>query len=537
MPAKKFLSLCLATAPLICCLVLATLLSAQEPDEKKKAYGGDIEAYMKVNSFETLSDLAKEFAQYTFDPMPAPADVLNDLTYEQYRQIEFKYPKGVWWGGKTPFWFESFHRGFLQRGKIELFTLIDGKTTHIPFNSEDFDYHDVLDPTKIPADTGHAGLKVVGRFPRIGGGEEMLTFIGSSYFRSRPDGFSYGASARALAVNIAMTQSEEFPVLRAFWVMKPVNHSPTIKMLGLLDSPRVTGAYEFEFTPGTTESKVSVKARLHFRHAIEKLAIAPITTMWMWGDGFPGPKGDNRPAVHDSDGVLMRTEKDGWVWRPFSRHSYPSVASRPVESLLGFGALQRNIAFFHFEDYNANYHKRPSVYVKPKTPWKNGRVEFGEFPSAHEGIDNIGTYWVFNDPVDITKPMDFEYDVSFLIGDIGEESFVAKATAFTVDRKPPTEAAPKIPGPIDIEIRFAGEASQQYKHNVMPRLDLKVVNGKSSGQSVRRTDTGDFLVSVTIEPDGEAPVDLELFLEHESKKLTEVFSYLCPARQAEIPKE
>ena len=366
----------------------------------------------------------------------------------------------------------------------------------------------------------------------------MLTFIGSSYFRSRPDGFSYGASARALAVNIAMNQSEEFPVLRAFWVMKPINHSPTIKMLGLLDSPRVTGAYEFEFTPGTTESKVSVKARLHFRHAIEKLAIAPITTMWMWGDGFPGPDNDNRPAVHDSDGVLMQTEKDGWVWRPFSRHSYPSVASRPVETLLGFGALQRNIAFFHFEDYNANYHQRPSVFVKPKTPWKNGRVEFGEFPSAHEGIDNIGTYWVFNDPVDITKPMDFEYDVSFLIGDVGAESFVAKATAFTVDRKPSTEAAPKIAGPIDIEIRFAGEASQQYKHNVMPRLDLKVVNGKSSGQSVKRSDTGDFLVAVTVQPDGEAPVDLELFLEHDGKKLTEVFSYLISvhARQAEIPR-
>ena len=365
----------------------------------------------------------------------------------------------------------------------------------------------------------------------------MLTFVGSSYFRSRPDGFSYGASARALAANIAMNQPEEFPVLRAFWVMKPVNHSPSVKMLGLLDSPRVTGAYEFEFTPGTTESKVSVKARLHFRHAIEKLAIAPITTMWMWGDGFPGPADDNRPAVHDSDGVLMRTEKDGWVWRPFSRHSYPSVSSRPVETLLGFGALQRNNAFFHFEDYNANYHKRPSVYVKPKTPWKNGRIEFGEFPAAHEGIDNIGTYWVFNEPVDITQPMDFEYDVSFLIGDVGEESFVAKATAFTVDRKPSAEAAPEIPGPIDIEIRFAGEASQTYKHNVMPRLDLKVANGKSPGQSVRLSDTGDFLVNVTIQPDGDAPVDLELFLEHDDKKLTENFSYLCPARQAEIPKE
>lgn len=515
--------------------------AAQSPAENNKAYGGQIESYLKVNSFESLSDLAKDISQYTFDPMPAPADVLAELDYSQYRQIEFKYPRGVWWGGKTPFWFESFHRGFLQQAKVELFTLIDGKTKHIPYNREDFDYHGVLDPAKIPADTGHAGLKIVGRFPRIGGGEEMLTFLGSSYFRSRPDGFSYGASARALAVNIAMTQPEEFPALRAFWIQKPVNHSPSVTVLGLLDSPRVTGAYEFEFTPGTTESKIRVKARLHFRHAIEKLAIAPITSMWMWGDGFPGPENDNRPAVHDSDGVLIQTQEDGWVWRPFSRHSYPSVSSRQVKTLLGFGALQRNIAFFHFEDYNANYHKRPSVFVKPKTPWTNGRIEFGEFPSAHEGIDNIGTYWVFNDPVDISKPMDFEYDVSFLIGDTGEQKFVARATAFTVDRKPPSassaESAPEKPGPIDIEIRFSGEALKTYRHNVMPYLNLKVANGKSSGQSVRSTETGDFLVTVTINPDGESPVDIELFLEHQNKKLTETFLYLCPARQAEIPKE
>ena len=137
MPAKKLLLLRVAT-PLICCFALTLCLSAQQPDEQKKAYGGDIDAYLKVNSFETLSELAKEFSQYTFDPMPAPANVLNDLSYDQYRQIEFKYPRGVWWGGKTPFWFESFHRGFLQRGKIELFTLIDGKTKHIPYNSEDF---------------------------------------------------------------------------------------------------------------------------------------------------------------------------------------------------------------------------------------------------------------------------------------------------------------------------------------------------------------------------------------------------------------
>lgn len=532
------------------------------------SYASDIARYEQVNSFESLAELAKENATVSFEPMPPLPKVLDDLSYLKYSKIQFKYTEGVWWGGKIPFWFETFHRGFVQRGKVEIFTLIDGKSENVPYDRELFDYHGVLDPDEIPADTGHAGLKIAGRFPRFGDGEELLTFVGSSYFRARPDKFIYGASARALAVNIGMNEPEEFPVLRAFWVKQPKPHTDEVTVLGLLDSPRVTGAYEFTLHPGIFETQVEVKGRLFFRAPVEKLAFGPITTMWMWGDGYTGPEDDNRPAVHDSDGILMHSTDDGWIWRPLTRHAYPSVSFRKFKSLEGFGAMQRNNAFFHFEDYNANYHKRPSVFVKPKEPWENGRIELMEFPSHHEGIDNIGVYWVFDEAIDFDQPFDIDYTVSFLVGDIGDQNDVARATTFSVKRlesavhedekeddggndsdaiaandeaaannegtasEDPDVAATK---QIEISVRFSGEALDHYTHNTMPVMDLKVVNGRSLSQSVSRSETKDLIATTVIEPDGDAPIGLEFVLIHDGKKLTETFTYLCPVEKPVIP--
>ncbi len=504
--------------------------------QNASTYADGIAPFLKVNSFETLSNQASRFAKGSFQPVPAPAKVLSDLNYPDYQKIEFLHHRGIWSGSKTPFWFETFHPGYIQEGRIEIFEIENGVSRHVPYTKDLFDFAGVLDPNEVPSDTGHAGLKIAGHFsPQKDGqetedknGEELLTFLGSSYFRSRPREFTYGASARALAVNIAMNIPEEFPVLRSFWVEKPSDQSSSVTILALLDSPSVTGAYRFTFKPGIYESAVDVKARLYFRNSIEKLAFAPITSMWMWGDGFSGPKTDNRPAVHDSDGILINSAEDGWIWRPLVRHSYPSVSSRKVETLKGFGASQRNRAFFHFEDYNANYHKRPSVYVTPKKPWKSGRVEIMELPSPHEGIDNINTYWVFDEAIDFGKPMDVEYNVKFLVGDVGEHNTLARATSFSVDR---------FGDRIKLTVRFADGAIEKYQQDVLPKVKANVTRGRLMGQAVERTDTQDMLATITLVPDSDAPMEIEMLLEHEGEALTETFLYVCPAKRPVIPKK
>ena len=245
-------------------LVTLFLIPVTTAYSQTTSYADDLAPFLKVNSFDALSDLAKRFAKETYQSIPDPPEVLTDLIYEDYNKIQFLHHRGIWAGGKTPFWFETFHRGYIQQDRIEVFTLENGVTRHVPYAKDLFDYAGVLDPDKIPADTGHAGLKIAGYFsPQKDGeegedanGVELLTFLGSSYFRSRPEKFAYGASARALAVNISMNVEEEFPILRAFWVEKPTDKSRTVTILALLDSPSVTGAYRFTFQPGIFESGV-----------------------------------------------------------------------------------------------------------------------------------------------------------------------------------------------------------------------------------------------------------------------------------------
>ena len=233
--SSRFAVLLLAA---LCLFPTATVWS-----QTTSSYADDLAPFLKVDSFETLSDLAKRFAKETYQPIPDLAKVLADLSYPDYQKIEFLHHRGIWSGGKTPFWFETFHRGYIQQDKIEVFTLEGGVTRHVPYAKDLFDCAGVLEPNKIPADSGHAGLKIAGHFsPQKDGekdedenGEELLTFLGSSYFRSRPEKFDYGASARALAVNISMNVEQEFPVLRAFWVERPADQSPTVTILALLD--------------------------------------------------------------------------------------------------------------------------------------------------------------------------------------------------------------------------------------------------------------------------------------------------------------
>jgi len=149
--------------------------------------------------------------------------------------------------------------------------------------------------------------------------------------------------------------------------------------------------------------------------------------MWIWGDGLKGPPKDDRPAVHDADGLLVLA--DGRQrWRPLARLPYPSVSSIPVRRLQGFGLLQRNRQWEDYLDSNARYHQRPSVWVQPIGDWGNGRVELLELPGAHEGIDNIGAYFVPDRDVTPSDVIQLSYQVTFFSDTRGSASLDSLAT-------------------------------------------------------------------------------------------------------------
>ena len=175
----------------------------------------------------------------------------------------------------------------------------------------------------------------------------------------------------------------------------------------LLDSRRIAGAYRFVLTPGA-ETTMQVTARLYARSKIAKLGLAPLTSMYTFGENQPG-KDDFRPEVHDSDGLSIQSADGEWIWRPLVNPRRLLVTSFGLTNPKGFGLMQRDRAVSSYEDPEALYERRPSVWVEPAGNWGAGRVELVQIPTPDETNDNIVAYWVPQAAVVPGKPIDLAY--------------------------------------------------------------------------------------------------------------------------------
>ena len=145
--------------------------------------------------------------------------------------------------------------------------------------------------------------------------DEILVFLGASYFRALGKGQSYGLSARGLAVDTALGSGEEFPQFVEFWIRRPAPGATELTIFALLDSQRMAGAYSFIAKPGI-DTIDDVKARQFLREFLSKPGLAPLTTMYFFGENQHSSRDDYRPEVHDSDGLSLAAGTGEWIWRP-----------------------------------------------------------------------------------------------------------------------------------------------------------------------------------------------------------------------------
>ena len=144
---------------------------------------------------------------------------------------------------------------------------------------------------------------------------DWLAFQGASYFRTSGEDNQYGASARGIAINTAMPEPEEFPRFVEFWLEEPNVDAPSITIYALLDGPSITGAYRFEAVKGRG-AIIDISADLYARTDIDRLGIAPLTSMFWYGENDRRYATDWRPEIHDSDGLAMWTGVGEHIWRP-----------------------------------------------------------------------------------------------------------------------------------------------------------------------------------------------------------------------------
>ncbi len=476
-----------------------------------------------------FDDVERRARALAAQPYKQPAVTLPkewlDLDYDQYRDIRFRPERALWRAQKLPFEVMFFHPGFHFERPVHISEVVGNEVREVPYAAADFDYgHNTLKKTSVRF-PGFAGFRVHYALNTPKYKDEVLVFLGASYFRALGKGQVYGLSARGLAVDTGLASGEEFPSFVEFWLVRPAPDANELTIYALLDSRRVTGAYRFIVHPGA-DTAVDVRERLFLRERVTRLGIAPLTSMYLAGENQPAATPDYRPEVHDSDVVSVQSGTGEWIMRPLVNPKRLLVSSFAMTNPAGFGLQQRDRSFSHYEDLEAHYERRPSVWVQPRSRFDAGRVEIVQIPSPDETNDNIVVYWIPDASAAPQEPVDFEYRLLWQMQNETHppQSWVTQTRRGHGYRKVQDKS-------LDFVVDFEGPALTKLPRDspVEP-----VVTAVSNAQILESNaypndETGGYRLTIRFNRmDDAKPVELRAFLRNKSGTLSETWSYLLP---------
>lgn len=337
--------------------------------------------------------LAEELSQRPFvKPSIAIPESVSRLSYDQYRDIRFRSEEAIWRGAGVDLEVQLLAMGWLYDVPVEIWLVEDGTAKRFAADEHLFSLGPLVGDLGKGAPYGFSGFRLHGPINRSDYFDEYVVFQGASYFRAVGRGQAYGISARGLAIDTARPGGEEFPIFRAFWIEKPKGAGRATIVHALLDSESTTGAYTFEIMPGES-TVIDVAATLYPRRALTHVGLGPLTSMFLHAPGHHRIDDDFRPAVHDSDGLAIHNGNGECIWRPLTNPRTLQVSAFMDKNPKGFGLCQRARAFRDFEDLEARYERRPTVWIAPKGAWGPGYLELVEIPTDAEIHDNIVAYW------------------------------------------------------------------------------------------------------------------------------------------------
>jgi periplasmic glucans biosynthesis protein len=331
---------------------------------------------------------------------------LPKVLERDWDQFHFRPERALWSKLDSRVAVQFFHRSKLFRERIDVFEVVDGRATPVTYDPGMFDYARTgVHADTLPRDLGFAGLRLtVDRDPR-----DVTSFLGASYFRAVAGNYQWGLSARGLAVNTGLPgRAEEFPMFTCFWLERPAPGAGTLILHALLESESITGAYRFAITPGKTQV-MDIDSTLYPRKPIERLGIAPGTSMFQCGENDQRMAYDVRPEIHDSDGLSMWTGNGEWMWRPLTNPSEVAWHAFHDNNPRGFGLLQRDRNFESYQDDQIFYDPRPDLWVEPRSDWGRGTVQLVEIPTVDETFDNIVSLFCPDQPVKPGQELSYAY--------------------------------------------------------------------------------------------------------------------------------
>ncbi|APQ13182.1 glucan biosynthesis protein G [Pseudomonas oryzihabitans] len=488
----------------------------------------------------SLDDVAAKAKELSGQKFVAPKSNLpasfSGMKYADYQQITFNQDKAYWKDAKTPFRLNFYHEGMQYSVPVKINEVTATGVEEIKYDPSMFNFGKLQVDQAQLKDLGFAGFKVLYPLNKAGKEDEVMTMLGASYFRVIGKNQVYGLSARGLAIDTALPSGEEFPRFTEFWIEQPQPDRRNLVIYALLDSPRATGAYRLVLTPGS-DSTVDVESKVFLRDNVNKLGIAPLTSMYLFSPTQPSPQVNYRPALHDSDGLAIAAGNGEWLWRPLNNPRRLSVSTYTIENPRGFGLLQRGHHFYQYEDLDERYDKRPSGWVEPKGDWGKGRIELVEIPTPDETNDNIVAFWTPEKLPEKGQSIDMNYRINFTVD---EPKFHTKNLAWVTQTRMSTgdvrqpNLVRQADGSLAYIIDFAGPNLEDLPDD--SQVDSQVsldANGELVDHSVRYNPvTKGYRLTLKLKvKDATKPVEMRANLAQGDKPLSETWTYQLPANE------
>lgn len=478
-------------------------------------------------SFGALREQARALAGRPYAP-PAisDADLLYGIDFDAIQKIRFRPEHTLWGGTPGSLGVQLFHPHRFAQKPVRVYLVDDGTAREVPFSTELFEYGTPGLARKLARHGGFAGFRVMDPAPAS---TDWLAFQGASYFRSCGPQGQYGLSARGIAVDTAMPRPEEFPDFTAFYLEQP--DGDRITLYALLDGPSLSGVYRFDCRradPVVTE----VHAELFIRRDIGRLGVAPLTSMFWYGENNRQRAVDWRPEIHDSDGLAVWTGAGERLWRVLEAPPLVKTSSFVDFNPRGFGLSQRDRNFENYQDDGAFYDRRPTVWVEPLGEWGQGAVQLVEIPTDDEIHDNIVAYWTPHEAVHAGSGWTFDYRLTWGRDEPVVPTVARVRNTWKGRHGIPGLAASQVqamPTGIKFVIDFAGGPLADLEQ----RYDLEPVVSASRG----RVDNAHVLKVVGTErwrasfdlyvddANADSPVELRCYVRLNDRTLTETWLY------------
>ena len=355
-------------------------------------------------SFDRLKASALALARRPYGaPAGPPADLVHAVDYDAFGRIVYRPAATLWGDAPGGRGVRFFPIGRPAPIAVEVNIVSDGMARAVPYAESLFDM-----PADSPARAlgdkgGFAGFKALNADKRT----DWIAYLGASYFRSADPFNQYGLSARGLALDTATAGPEEFPIFTTFWLEEPAGED--LVVYALLDGPSVAGAYRIGHRRSAAGLVQDIEVQLHFRKGVQRLGLAPLTSMYWYGQSDRTPADDWRPQIHDSDGLSIWTGAGERIWRPLADPPRVITNAFADKGPRGFGLMQRDRNFEDYQDDGVFYDRRPSAWVEPVGDWGAGSVQLVELPTVKETDDNIVAFWTPAAPVKAGQSLAYRY--------------------------------------------------------------------------------------------------------------------------------